>query len=224
MVTDNVPMQNQLESATPMSARVSLLRNRIAVAEPATFEERLRSHVDRQRNRRQGEKFRWAWVGRVDRLKGTDVLAEIAKLRPHDEFVIFGPKTVPLARLGLSQSNVRYAGVLPSVLHHDFSTVDGFLFTSHFEGMPNTVLEMAQHALPMVLSAVGGLTETFHDSAYLVQPQSNPVLTAMEFDRAMSSVLADSNRWSRVRASYDVVKLLHSDESHRNRVKEIFSL
>jgi glycosyltransferase involved in cell wall biosynthesis len=224
LVTDNVPMQRQLVSATPMSSKVLLLRNRIDVADEATFEKRLKQREIRERNRTPDDKFRWVWVGRVDPLKGTDVLAEIAAMRPQDKFLIFGPKTTPLLNLGLSRPNVQYCGVLRSVVHHDFSDVDGFVFTSHFEGMPNTVLEMTQHAVPMVLAAVGGIAETFGDVAYLVQPDSSPKLTANEFDRVMNLIFQDKNLLDRIRLSYDKVKLLHSSESHRIRIKEIFEI
>ncbi len=57
---------------------------------------------------------------------------------------------------------------------------------SLFEGMPNVVLEMSQHAIPMVLADVGDLRTTFGNSAALfVRHGLNVNDTAANFDFAL---------------------------------------
>jgi glycosyltransferase involved in cell wall biosynthesis len=108
---------------------------------------------------------RWLWISRVEPYKGVAILAALARARPADCFDIFGPVQRDPASLGLDLSNVRICQPLDDVAGADFAAYDGFLFTSLFEGMPNVVLEMAQHALPMALSRVGGLPWTFDETS-----------------------------------------------------------
>jgi glycosyltransferase involved in cell wall biosynthesis len=147
-----------------------------------TFTERL---VRREKRTVEGAR-RWAWVSRIEEFKGTAILAALAELRPNDKFELFGPLEHDLDRLGLDLANVVYRGVLEEVSKADFSSHDGFLFTSLFEGMPNVVLEMSQHAIPMILADVGGLRDTFDDTAVMFVEHSADIReTAATFSVAL---------------------------------------
>ena len=127
----------------------------------------------------------------VEPLKGTHLLAQIAQMRPHDRFDVYGPLQVDMDAAGLNIPNVDYRGVLESVLTANFEGYDGFVFTSLTEGMPNTVLEMSQHAIPLILTEVGGLRDTFSkNSAFLIDPPREGHDAASEFDAALSTVAA----------------------------------
>jgi glycosyltransferase involved in cell wall biosynthesis len=135
--------------------------------------------------------LRWTWVSRVEPLKGTGVLAELARMRPADQFDIFGPIEGDLSTMGLKLPNITHRGLLEDVSSADFTDYDGFLLTSPVEGMPNTVLEMGQHAIPMILSDVGGLRDTFDDAAVRFVGQSDDTLSmARAFSGALDDIAA----------------------------------
>ena len=103
-------------------------------------------------------------------------------------------------------------------------TTDGF--TSLFEGMPNVVLEISQHAIPMILSDVGGLRETFADSALFVAHQSDSAETASLFGAALDRVAAmdDAAITAMVCARAQRALARHSPAAHACAVAEIFGL
>ena len=91
--------------------------------------------------------------------------------------------------MSLSLPNITYRGVLTDISVADFTEYDGFVFTSLSEGMPNIVLEMSQHAIPMVLADVGGLRDTFDDRAALFVPLIDDIeQSASYFKRALDRV------------------------------------
>jgi glycosyltransferase involved in cell wall biosynthesis len=134
----------------------------------STFQKRLMSQRKRVLSRKLP--YRWLWISRIEPFKGTRILAKVARARPFDRFELFGPAEGSLESLGLDQPNIIHHGVLKDVSLADLSSYDGFLFTSLFEGMPNVVLEIAQHAVPMVLAKVGGIPYSFDERAvFLVE-------------------------------------------------------
>jgi glycosyltransferase involved in cell wall biosynthesis len=132
--------------------------------------------------------LRWAWVGRIHVWKGTQILSRLATLRPADRFELFGPLIGSLDDLGLVQPNITHCGVIEDISAADFAGYDGFLFTSLFEGMPNVVLEMSQHAIPLVLAQVGGLKETFDGQAAFFVDIINEDEAVAAFSHALDQV------------------------------------
>lgn len=159
----------------------------------------------------------WAWVSRIEEFKGTEILKALACLRPDDEFHLFGPLEGKLDALGLDIDNITYRGVIDDLSSADFSAHDGFIFTSLFEGMPNVVLEMSQHAVPMVLADVGGLRGTFDEAATVfVKHCATPEKTAVEFSAALDRVagLTNAELIAMVTAARRQVLARHSPEAH----------
>ena len=171
---------------------------------------------------------RWLWVSRIEPFKGTAILSELARLRPADSFELFGSvQGENIASQGLEACNILYRGVLTNIATEDFSSYDGFVFTSYFEGMPNVVLEMSQHAIPLVLADVGGLRGTFDDNAAkFVAHRSEVSDTAQAF----SGVLDDICRMNHVEiermvtAAYDQAFARHSPEDYIKNVKGVFEI
>lgn len=219
LLTDNAPMRDQLAARVLPDRNIALLRNRIS-AHPA-------EHVERQltamnARRQAGSRPHWVWVGRVEPMKGTKLLGEIARRRPHDLFTVFGPTHGHLDDLGLKAPNIEYRGVIDDVHTFDFTPFDGYVFTSLFEGMPNSVLEMAQHGLPLILADVGGLRETFADVATLVAHRSDMADTAADFASALEDALSRSPSEA-VRAAWKRVADLHSADAHREALRALLS-
>ena len=107
----------------------------------------------------------------------------------------------------------------------DFTDYDGFIFTSLFEGMPNVVLEMSQHAIPMVLADVGDLRMTFSDSAVLFVRHGISVGdTAVNFGCALDriAVMTAEEITTMVEAARDQALMRHSPTVHARGVAQLF--
>jgi len=138
--------------------------------------------------------FRVLWAARISVEKMPAIVADIGRLVQHDNITIdmYGSLSAGSEQLLPTSypSNVRYLGGFNGLHTLDLAQYDAFLYTSLFDGMPNTLLEIGLHGLPIVSSAVGGIPELIrdnqtgllahntHDSAAyahaLKQLQSNP--------------------------------------------------
>lgn len=171
--------------------------------------------------------LRWVWISRIEPFKGTAILAAIARMRPSDTFDIYGPVEGSLKKMGLMLPNVCHKGVLPSVADADLKNYDGFIFTSLFEGMPNVVLEISQHAIPMVLADVGGLRNTFKDeSAIYVSHALDENETAASFNRAMNTIANLTEEQVKVmveKAYLDAVRC-HAPDAYTKNVTKLFRI
>ncbi len=222
-LTDNARMQATLErlfGGIP-GPGIALLPPRVTPAAEAVFAARLAARAARAASQPKS----WAWVSRIEPWKGTDILASLARRRPDDAFDLYGPLEQPLGALGLALPNIRHHGTLPDVPGADFSGHDGFVFTSLVEGMPNVVLEMSQHAIPLVLADVGGLRDTLGDDAAIFVPHgARPEDTAAAFDAALGRLLAmpSVQTSTMLRAARAQVLARHSPSVHARGVAALF--
>lgn len=180
---------------------------------------RLCSNKDRRR--------RWLWISRIEPYKGTKILAAIARMRPADSFELFGPIYGNLENQNLEAPNILYKGIIENIENADLSSYEGFVFTSYFEGMPNVVLEMSQHAIPLVLADVGGLRGTYNDKAAMfVTHQDNEAETATVFSEALDAVSCmDEDIIKRmVVSAYEQAATRHSPEAYIKNVKRVFGV
>ena len=121
-------------------------------------------------------------MSRLDKAKGLPVLRALANCGPATHS-IFRSIAFAADQLDLDLPKIRLRGDLKDVSLADFSRYDGFLFTSPLEGMPNIVLEVSQHGIPMIMSNAGGLPETFDSgSAIIVPTDKTMALTADAFN------------------------------------------
>jgi glycosyltransferase involved in cell wall biosynthesis len=220
---------NELTAATLRSRYCKLHAHDVVVLPPQVtpasddeFNGRLTSR--RCRSAGVARQLRWVWVGRIESWKGTRILSKLARLRPLDRFELFGPIFQSLADFELAQQNVFHFGELESVLEADMSNYDGFLFTSLFEGMPNVVLEMSQHAIPLVLTKVGGLPETFNEEAVFFVGIGNEEDTATAFSAALdqvSSLLPEAATTMAIAARNQALRR-HSPAAFQHNVTTLF--
>lgn len=206
-----------LESPICIPPRVQISMNQ--------FEARLRERLTRQTLRyNRTRNGRWLWVSRIATLKGTAILQKLAMLRPDDQFEVFGPVDDQEALRMLAGANV---SVHPPVLDTavmDLREYTGFIFTSLSEGMPNIVLEMSQHALPIVVADVGGLRETFTDeSVFFVGHQPDEMSTAMLFSESLLKVLqlSDDELSSKLQLAQAQVAERHGAGAFSREVKKL---
>jgi glycosyltransferase involved in cell wall biosynthesis len=230
-LTDNEPMADQLRRlyGEIPGPGIALLPPRIQPATEAVFAARLAARRARTAGREpgQGGGRRWAWVSRIEPFKGTELLAALARARPADQFDVFGPLEGDAGALGLVHPNIALCGNLPDVTEADFTAHDGFLFTSLCEGMPNVVLEMSQHAIPMVLAEVGGLRHTLGDDAAFFVRHGPSLADSLDgFGRALDRLSAlDTEAVARMTAAAKAqVPARHGPEAHARAVTTLFGL
>jgi glycosyltransferase involved in cell wall biosynthesis len=203
---------------------IAVLPAQVQQVDDGVFDRRLSARALRALSNRAS--YCWVWVSRLEPFKGTEFLSRLARLRPRDQFEIFGPLEHSLSDLGLVQENIVYRGIINDIPAHDFSAYDGFIFSSLFEGMPNVVLEMAQHALPMVLANVGGLSETFDESAVLWIDSNDSATTAAAFSRALDAITdltVEQRAFMAIEARKQVMRR-HSPEVFRGNVTRLFCI
>lgn len=103
-------------------------------------------------------KPRCFWCGRFDRQKRFDILIEIARQLPDVEFQVWGE---PVLR------DFTMPGKLPENIHRHaayqhfddlpYESCDFLLYTSQWDGLPNTLLDAGTRGIAIVASRVGGI-------------------------------------------------------------------
>ena len=223
-LTDNEPMaetMRRLHGNQP-GPGIRILPPRLPTTDEATFESRVAAR--RTRTRRAATVTRWCWISRIEPTKGLDILRHIASLRPTDKFDVFGPLEGGPDTLQTELQNLRYCGESVDIATADFTDYDGFLFTSYAEGMPNVVLAMSQHAIPMILTRVGGLSHTFNRGVRFIDHRSDCWQTAREFSAALDEIVAlEPAEVSRMTKQARACALeRHSTDVFNGNVEEIF--
>lgn len=224
LLTDNSRARRVLdERYSPLQGPGTfLLPPQVTLADDSVFDDRMSKRLTRATNRR----LQWVWISRIEPFKGTELLGRIASLRPGDDFHLFGPLAESLAELDLDLKNISYDGVISDLSSADLSEYDGFIFTSCFEGMPNIVLEVSQHAIPMVLTDVGGLRDTFDDDSVAFVPvgeESGQV--AAEFSAALGQIASmEKGRLTQMlRRARQQVCGRHGTQHFQHLISELFN-
>ena len=106
------------------------------------------------------------WIGRMAVQKRPDKLVEIAAALPFMDFVVYGPEGDSSASHAIASgciANIEYRGVFDSPEDLDLDEFSLYLNTSDWDGLPNTLIQMAKSALPVVTSNVGGINELINE-------------------------------------------------------------
>ncbi len=149
------------------------------------------------------------WVGRLIKVKGTDVflksLAMLTDLPLSAVIVGDGPERDALesqaASLGLRE-RVRFVGQIDNAARL-FSAFDLFVLSSKSEGTPLTLLEAMASDVPIVASCVGGVPDVLSETEGRLVPPGDPMALSQAI-RAVYSDLADAEqRAARARRRLD---------------------
>lgn len=116
-------------------------------------------------SRAQRARPRILWAGRLDRQKRFDILVALARSMPDVQFDCWG-KAVLDAPPDLSRlpSNVRMHGAFKDFDDLPLGDCDGWLYTSEWDGLPTTLIELGALGMPIVASAVGGVPELIDET------------------------------------------------------------
>ncbi len=100
------------------------------------------------------------WAGRLDYQKRFDLVIGIAAAMPDCDFHCWGGAMLDMPPdLSDMPANITMMGRFKSLTDLPLAECDGWLFTSAWEGMPTTLIELGAMGMPIVASAVGGVPE-----------------------------------------------------------------
>ncbi|MCB8883912.1 glycosyltransferase family 4 protein [Acidisoma cellulosilytica] len=115
------------------------------------------------------------WGGRLDRQKRFDLVQDIARCMPDVEFRCWGTALIDASPdlTGLP-GNITMQGGFASFDDLPLTKAGAWLFTSAWEGMPTTLIELATRGVAVVASAVGGVPELITDeTGWAVPPDGD---------------------------------------------------
>ncbi|CAH1657418.1 Glycosyl transferase family 2 [Chelatococcus asaccharovorans] len=172
------------------------------------------------------------WASRLDSEKRPELLPLIARrlerqlpsahIHVHGGGVFGGFQTAKLKGL----RNLTFHGAYNGFDSLPTDTYSIFMYTSYFDGIPNTILEAMSHGMAVIAPAVGGIPEVVIDG------ETGLLLPNIEDDEAMAEAyvraLLRLHRDPSLIESYSngalaLIERQHSYKAHRARVAELFS-
>lgn len=105
------------------------------------------------------------WSGRFDRQKRFDLLLGIARSLPDIEFWVWGKPVLDDEDIHTTElpKNMLLMGAYSSIDDVPIASCDLFLYTAGWDGLPTVLIEVGSRGIPVVASAVGGVTDLIND-------------------------------------------------------------
>lgn len=140
-----------------------------------------------------GQKPRILWAGRFAAQKNIELLIKIVEGGVDFDFDVWGSGQsdieAQLNQLAQRCNNVQLRGTFASVEELPLDEYTAFLFTSHYEGMPTIILNLAAKGLPIVATAVGGVGEVVSsETGWPIADRDDP----QPYLHALSQISADT--------------------------------
>jgi glycosyltransferase involved in cell wall biosynthesis len=145
------------------------------------------------------------WAARFDRQKGMELALEIAAGIPEVDFMFYGGAFDELPDgLAPLPANARIGGVFGEFSDlplHEFSLL---LHTSHWDGLPNVLLEGGAVGLPILATDVGGVSELIDDkTGWLVAHGAGAAAYHTQIERILRDPVEAIARSERLAARID---------------------
>lgn len=169
-------------------------------------------------------KRRILWASRICPAKNPQLLAEIARRLDPSKYHIdaFGkPDEGMKASLFKSIPSLTYRGTYNNIEEIDPSSYDAFLYTSVSDGLPNVLLEVAAHKVPIIASHAGGIGDliTNDNTGYLIEDLHDPSV----YIEAIERLFADYPHSQKLaQNAYNLVNKRHSMKHFITQVKADF--
>jgi glycosyltransferase involved in cell wall biosynthesis len=145
--------------------------------------------------------------------KRPDLLLEIVSLMPDVKFMIYGTPVLVgdhvVSETLKNFPNVELKGEYDGFSALPISEIGAFLYTSAWDGLPNTLLEAGSRCLPIVAPLVGGIGELINEATgWPVAPDAGADVYA---ERLRTSIAAADESRERARRLRDFIRARHAD-------------
>lgn len=136
------------------------------------------------------------WASRISRQKRPELLHLLGGLLNEQFDVkldVYGAIEIEENEVLKIKANCRYRGPFENFQEIDPSNYFCFIYTSHFDGMPNVLLEAAAAGLPIVAPNVGSIAEFIEDgvTGFLLPSMSDDCEMARLYSNAVGNILRD---------------------------------
>lgn len=209
-------------------ARIDVLRDRyhaLYAHHPVPTEQPL---AERPKPRR-----RLLWASRMDRQKRPELLLKIAPLLkkrlPDVRIDIYGSAVLDMfdpARFD-SHANLAYKGGYDGFAALPCDAFDAMVYTSHYDGLPNVVLEAMATGLPVIAPDIDGISEAVADgeTGFLIDNLPDEEALADAYVAAVERLYAAETDAAMLgRTGRERIAARHGRAAYLERIAEIFGL
>ena len=157
------------------------------------------------------------WAGRMDPQKRIDLAFAVAELLPDVNFRMWGDMVMGKGQNSTPKpKNVLLEGTYTSFTDLPLDKADMWLYTSAWDGIPQTLLEVGMTGIPLIGTAVGGTPEVLREGLGAAIPEdAGPEAYAA----AISAVLADpAAARARAAALREMLLAEHTTAAYRKSI------
>jgi len=166
-----------------------------------------------------GEVRSVVFVGHISRLKGSDIIIQLAKIHKELQFRLIGQISREFSEISLPENLKMIGEKNHNQVCEELSKADLFLFPSRSEGFPFALLEAMAHGLPIIASSVGAIPDMIEDKGGIVVENIN----FMNFDKALKKVVScEELRRGMSKWNIDKVKTDYSENMVISRLLKIY--
>lgn len=162
------------------------------------------------------------WAGRLDRQKRFDIVVSTARLMPDVDFACWGSALLdPPPDLSTLPQNLKLHEGFKDFDDLPLNSADLWLFTSDWEGMPTTLIELAIRGVAIVGTAVGGVPELLDETTgWPVPPDSGPDSYVLAIREAIADPKASLARAKELQRK---AILRHTKASYQQQLESVLS-
>jgi glycosyltransferase involved in cell wall biosynthesis len=217
ITTDNQSISNMWQSEYGFDYKKIVIHH-----QPIT----LHKEISRENHHNNGT-IKVLWAARLAPEKQPDLVGVIGEAlldNPKITIEMYGEvdKGFDTSFLESLPSNVSYKGPFNDFFALPLEDYDAYLYTTLFDGMPNTILEAAQAKLPIISSAIGGIPEfiTDKETGILITDIRNP----KSYADAIRLLVNSHNLSIKLgQNAYEKIKKDFSVDKYREQIKEMLS-
>jgi len=161
------------------------------------------------------ERLQCLWAGRLDEQKRWKLFLKIVQKCSFCDFDMYGQAVVGSSSEMPNLPNLFFKGTFRSFKEiFREKKYDAFIFTTLYEGMPTTLLNIAYWGVPIIAPAVGGIVELVNsETGYLLSEDP----TAEEYIEALEQIKENPNEARR--RALNMRKLLFKSHDQSSFIK-----